>query len=398
MTPPPAGRGWTLAVLCMASAAWAFSFGLSVPLTSLWLQEAGYNGRIIGLNTSIYYLGVALASPFLPRLMALIGARNVVVLGMIVDGITVGLFPFVGGVPSWFLLRFLAGIGTAMSLIPMETHVNSNAPPTHRARDFGLYAVAVASGVGLGPGLGLPLFPVAPYLAFVLAGLASVLAAGLVHWGMAEWSDPTEVESPGAAPLAWRQNALSLGTAWVQGFLEGGMLTFLSTYLLGLGYTEAGASGLIGAMFVGIVAVQMPGAWLADRFGRLRVLLICHAVVLAGLLFLPGCREPLGLGMALFLVGACSAAVYPLGLALMGERLAPSGLARANAWYLTCNCAGSLVGPWLTGEVCDLLGPQAMFLTAATVVLVAAGGGLLVDSGPPEQIEPDTVVADRKAA
>jgi len=381
----------------MASAAWAFSFGLSVPLASLWLQEAGYSWRIIGLNTSVYYLGVVLASPFLPRLMSRIGARNVVVIGMILDGITVALFPFLSGVPSWFVLRFLAGVGTAMSLIPMETHVNSNAPPTHRAWDFGLYAVAVAAGVGLGPGLGLPLYPLAPHLAFVLAGLSAILASGLVRWGMPEWSDPIEAGSPGDAPLVWRQNALSLGTAWVQGFLEGAMLTFMSAYLLGLGYTEAGASGLMAAMFVGIVAVQMPGAWLADRLGRLQVLLVCHAVVLAGLLLLPGCHAPLALSLGLFLVGACSAAVYPLGLALMGERLAPSALSRANAWYLACNCAGSLVGPWLTGEVCDRLGPGAMFAVAAAVVLVAAGGGLLVDSGPPARSEPDAV-AEHQAA
>ena len=35
-------------------------------------------------------------------------------------------------------------MATALSIIPMETLVNHNAPPERRARDFGLYAFSVA--------------------------------------------------------------------------------------------------------------------------------------------------------------------------------------------------------------------------------------------------------------
>ncbi|HEY7156072.1 MAG TPA: hypothetical protein VH575_19060, partial [Gemmataceae bacterium] len=59
----------TLLMLCLASAGWAFSFGLSAPLASLWLRDAGRGARVIGLNTSLYYLGVALAALAVPCLM-----------------------------------------------------------------------------------------------------------------------------------------------------------------------------------------------------------------------------------------------------------------------------------------------------------------------------------------
>src|SRR5919204_630635 len=62
----------------------------------------------------------------------------------------------------------------------------------------------------------------------------------------------------------------------------------------------------------------------------------------------------------LFVVGACCAALYPLGLALLGERVPASGMARANAWYLACNCAGSLSGPVLIGLAIDALGQRAL--------------------------------------
>jgi MFS family permease len=360
----------TLTVLCLASAGWAFSFGVGAPLAALWLRDAGCRAKVIGANTSVYYLGVAVASLFVPRLMARAG-RGCVVAGMVVDAAVTALFPWVGPA-GWFLLRLLGGAATAMSLIPMETLVNHNAPPARRARDFGVYAFSVALGIGLGTLAGLPLYPLAPRLAFALGGLVTLAAAGVAWRGLPGGAAGAE-GTAGDQPLSLPGNVLSFGSAWAQGFLEGGMLTFLSIYLLALGYDEPAVSGLLGGLFLGVILFQVPAAWLADRLGRLRVLLACHAVLLAGMACLPFCTGPLGLGTWLFLMGACCAALYPLGLALLGERLPAGALARANAWYLACNCAGSLSGPALMGWAIDAFGQRGQFVAGAlAVVLVVA--------------------------
>jgi MFS family permease len=367
----------TLALLCLASLGWAFSFGLGAPLAALWLRDAGCSARVIGLNTSIYYLGVALTSVFVPRLMGW-GGRTCVVAGMALDAAVTALFPWGTGPAGWFLLRLLGGAGTALSLIPLETLVNRNAPPDRRASDFGLYAFAVALGVGLGSLVGLPLYPLAPRPAFVLGGLVTLFAAALAAWGLAPGRGPAEeavfdADTAEAGPLSVRAHMLSFGTAWAQGFLEGGMLTFLSLYLLTLGYTEVAVSWLLGGLFLGVILFQVPVAWLADWLGRTRVLLACHLVLLAGLACVPSCTGPLGLSFWLFLMGACCGAQYPLGLALLGERVAGTALARANAWYLASNCAGSLSGPVLIGLAIDRLGQRAQFAAAAAaLVLVLA--------------------------
>jgi MFS family permease len=363
-----------LTVLCLASAGWAFSFGVGAPLAALWLRDAGCSAKVIGANTSVYYLGVAVAALFVPWLMTRAG-RGCVVAGMVVDAAVTALFPWVGPA-GWFLLRLLGGAATAMSLIPMETLVNHNAPPPRRARDFGVYAFSVALGIGLGTLAGLPLYPLAPRLAFALGGLVTLAAAGLAWRGLPGGAAHAE-ETAGDQPLSLGGNFLSFGSAWAQGFLEGGMLTFLSIYLLALGYDGPAVSGLLGGLFLGVILFQVPAAWLADRLGRLRVLLGCHAVLLAGLACLPFCTGPLGLGTWLFLMGACCAALYPLGLALLGERLPAGALARANAWYLACNCAGSLSGPALMGWAIDAFGQRGQFVAGAlAVILVVANWAL----------------------
>jgi MFS family permease len=361
----------TLRILCLASACWAFSFGLGAPLASLWLRDAGRSARVIGLNTSIYYCGIALAAPLVPRLMRRAG-RACVLAGVVGDAAVTALFPWADSLPAWFALRLIGGVATALSLIPLETLVNHNAPPERRARDFGLYAFSVALGVALGSLVGLPLYPLVPRLAFGLGGAVTLAAAVLVWLGWPTQKAPIETLA-GDGPLSFRVNCLSYSTAWVQGFLEGGLITFLSIYLLGLGYNEGAVSLLAGGMFAGVIVCQVPVAWLADRLGRLHVLLGCHALLLAALLSVRWCPGTALLSVCLFVLGTCCGALYPLGLALLGDRVHPAGMARANACYLASNCAGSLCGPVLFGLIIDLFGQPSQFLVGGTSVAAAIG-------------------------
>jgi MFS family permease len=305
-------------------------------------------------------------------------SRLCVVGGIVADAVVIALFPWINVLAAWFVLRLLGGMATALSIIPMETLVNHNAPPEHRARDFGFYAFSVALGIALGSLVGLPLYPLVPRSAFALGGLVT-LASGVVAWigwPVGQAFQPDEVSQVRLESLTYGANTLSYGTAWVQGFLEGGLITFLSINLLGRGYSEGGVSLLVGGLFAGVILCQVPLAWLADRLGRLRVLLACHGLLLAALVSVRwGPGTPL-LAVSLFLLGTCCGALYPLGLALLGERTPAAELARANAWYLASNCAGSLCGPVLFGLAIKWFGQPSQFLAGAIAVAVILGLGI----------------------
>ncbi len=387
----------TLIVVCLASLGWAFSFGVGATLAAPWLTDAGFDKTTIGLNTSIYYFGIAVTSLALPWLMRRASSRACVVAGIFIDALTVALFPWAGGILGWFGLRVLGGVATALCLIPMETMVNRNAPPERRARDFGLYAFCVALGIGLGPVVGMKLYPFAPKMAFLLGGLAALAAALVAWWGLPVTDAGAEEETT-AVTVPFAANLLSFGTAWIQGFLEGGMITFLSVYLLALDYSSEAAGQLIGVLFVGVIAFQVPAAWLADRLDRRWVLLGCHAVVFTGMMCLPAHTGPVWLCVWLFLIGACCAALYPLGLALLGERIPPSAMGNANAWYLASNCAGSLSGPVVMGLVVEWWGWHGLFAVGAAVVLLVAVGGLGWERVRGRQPMPDETIAETKKA
>ena len=88
----PATR--TLVVLCLAAWFWSFSFGLGAPLASVWLKDAGYSETIVGLNTGIYYLGIALAAIGVPWLM------RRWLRGTLIVGMTAGDIPVTTGNPD----------------------------------------------------------------------------------------------------------------------------------------------------------------------------------------------------------------------------------------------------------------------------------------------------------
>ncbi|MBY0231651.1 MAG: MFS transporter [Gemmataceae bacterium] len=363
-----------LFLLSSASLGWAVSFGLLSALAPVWMKERGQSPSAIGLNTSLYYLGVAAAAPFVPWLMRRAG-RACVVAGMLGDALTTALFPFVEGALAWHLLRFLGGVATACSLIPMETQVNHEAPSERRAQDFSVYAFFVALGIGLGGAAGMPLYEVSPRSAFVLGGAVTLAAVALAWAGMPATVQKERSLAP--AGIAWWRHSLGFSTAWAQGFLEGAMAAFLLLWLRSRGH-----GGMLTVLLAGVVVAQLPLGWLADRWGRRRMLLACHALLLAGLLLAPLTPWMVPSGALLFLIGAACGALYPLGLALLGERLPKDALGEANAWYLAANCAGSLTGPLAIGLGAEALGLSALFSLGAVAVVLAASAALLPGEQP----------------
>lgn len=373
MTPPRSFGRRALAGICLAAAGWGFSFGLGAPLASLWLRDAWlrqsrYADTIIGLNSTVYYLAIALTAAAVPRLVRRWGIFCPIV-GMALSGVTVALFPWGAGATGWFGLRFLNGAAGALTIIPLETLVNQRSEDRHRARNFGIYAVSMALGWAAGSCFGLDVYTRSVPLSFLLGGAASAIAGMVFFVFMAAEAPAPCVEAASRRePLSWRPHFLSFGSAWAQGFLEGGMVGLLPVFLLSLGLSEQRVGGTLAGIMLGVIVLQVPVAWLADRLGKTGVLLGCYAATMTGLIGLVGCGQGPWLTAWLFVVGAFSGAFYPLGLAVLGDRAPPTQLASANAWYLAINCVGSLSGPAVCGAAMDLFGGRAMFVVAHVAV------------------------------
>lgn len=361
----------SLLLICSATACWAFSFGVGSQVVSHWLTAQGQSDTVIGLSHSFYYLGLAVAACAVPKMTRGLGPVGCASLGMILAGITVIFFPWGGSEWSWYLLRFLNGCAGAMSLVPLEIVVSRDSAAERKTQNFAYYGVSLTVGVALGICGGLSLYQPGDNLAFYLGGCVPI-GAGTLLFVMLKLP-PAGVQQVGRAPLFWGRNLLSYGTAWCQGFLEGGLVAFLTLFLLSRGISESIAGTLMGVTMIGVILFQIPVSWLADRLGKTPILLGCYAVVAIGLLTIPLLSNAIGLAIVLFCFGACTGAMYPLGLSLLSDRMSETGLARAYAWYLAIECVGSLIGAAAMGRARDDWGEAAMFhVGLAAVIAVLA--------------------------
>ncbi len=386
-----------LMLVCGVTAAWAVSFGLGTQATSHWLKLHDASDTLIGLVHASYYLGMAIAALCVPRLTSRLGLGTSS-LGMFVTGVSLAIFPFAGGAAGWVVIRWVSGAGCALSLIPLETYLSRKSPAARRAEMFSYYAVALTLAGAVGIALGLEGFNPdgilihvlgSPRNAFFLGAVFPLVGSMIVQHVLAreEWDAGVR-----AQPLAmcWKKHFLSFGTAWGQGFLEGGMLAFMSLFLVSQGLSTSAAGVLMGVTMVGVIAFQVPVAWIADRWGRAPTLLACYGVTIVGLLMVPWCTSHLWLGFWLFLFGACSGAMYPLGLSLLDDNLPASSLARAYAWYLAMECVGCQLGAAAMGWARDLWGGSAMFTVAALALVGVLASWMGVRSmKTPEAVDAD---------
>lgn len=382
----------TLLVIGLTSAGWAFSFGAGSQVVSHWLHDRGASNTAIGLNHSAYYLGLALASLAVPAAIRRFGCQAAA-LGMVASGVTLALFPC-GGYAGWFLFRFLNGCASALSLIPLETLVSQASPAATRSRNFGLYAVALTVGGALGLSVGLPMYETFGDWAYLCAGASSVIAGLVLE--LCVRRAPIQAPATGGGS-DWTRNVLSFGTAWYQGFLEGGMLAFLTLYLVSAGQTADAAGVLMGVMMVGVIAFQVPVAAVADRLGALPVLLACYAVVGGGLATIPLLTSGPWLAVVLFAFGACCGAMYPLGLTLLGTNESNGQAARAYSWYLAMECVGSQTGAAVMGQARDWWGEASMFAVGVAAVGVVLVPWLALRPRSSEAAAPEAT-ATRRAA
>jgi MFS family permease len=154
---------------------------------------------------------------------------------------------------------------------------------------------------------------------------------------------------------------------------------------------------LMGVTMVGVILFQVPVSWIADRFGKMATLLGCYGMVASGLLVMPWMADSLALAVLLFSFGACTGAMYPLGLSLLGDRVQESSLARAYSWYLAIECLGSVGGAAVMGVARDAWGETAMFGVgfSAVVGVLVIWIGLQFRAAP---VIPANLDGQRKAA
>lgn len=393
MTPPDTGfepridqaraereRFASLATIITAVFALGLSFGIGFPLTALTLEAWQTPKWLIGLAGAAPSLGVLLALPFLPRLVARLGVVKAISWGCLIGALGFLALGAFQSVPAWIAIRFLMSAGLALPWLAGETWINLVTREETRGRVIAIYAISFFSGYACGPlvldASGLTGF--APFAAgaaaMALTGLPIVLARRLAP-DVSGHNHGTSIFS------ALRLAPAGMMGGFIGGFAEMSYISLLGNVAIAGGLAESAALRLMTMMMIGGVVLQFPIGYLADKAPRTRVTVALALAFIALSLALPSVlAQPFAAGAVAFLLGGVILGFYTLGLAIVGEEVPVADLAAANAAFLVMYQVGAIIGPSAAGvamtsnPVTGFVITVSLAMALATPVLVWLAG------------------------
>lgn len=195
------------------------------------------------------------------------------------------------------------------------------------------------------------------------------------------WHTTLKHPALSAATQAGLVNNLNDGVAW--GLLP---LLFVASGL------ELSAVGVLAAIYPAVWGLgQLLTGGLSDRYGRRGLIAWGMAVQAVGLVAVTQTASFGGFALAMVLLGAGTAMVYPTLLAAIGDVTAPSWRASAVGTYRLWRDLGYVVGALLAGTLADRYDLRTPILAAAALTL-ASGVVVAVRMGDTRRAHVDATV------
>jgi MFS family permease len=363
---------------------------VAITMTTLVAKDMLGSATLAGLPGAISVLGTALGGNRLSALMDRIGRRRGLSVGygiLAVGAVGAAIATALGSFP--LLVIAMAVFGTGASADNLARYAAADVYPAHRrgsAIAFVVWAGTIGSVAGpslldpseaLGRALGID--PLAG--AYVLAGFAAAIALGVVSVMLrpdplefADRGDPTEaVTRAPLSPLVWTALVV-LAVGHVVMVL---IMVMTPIHLRDNGHGLGTVGLIISAHTLGMFALSPLTGMVADRIGRLPVILAGHMLLaVAALLAAAADESATGLlALALFLLGLGWNFSFVAGSALLTEGANPAvrvrrqGLGDAIVWT-SAAIAGLGSGFLLTASSYAVLSIVAASFTVLPVVLV----------------------------
>ena len=378
----------SVALLSVGQVLGGLGLGATLSLGAIIAESLSGSPAWSGMAATMSTLGAAAAAIPLARLARSRGRRVALAVGALVA--TAGALltitsVVVGSFPLLLLALACLGSGTAVAL-QARFAATDLAGASHRARDLSLVVWATSLGAVVGPNLvgpgervgealGLP--PLAgPFVFTVVAQLAAALV-----YTVGLRPDPLLLRQKlDAAPVATamapaaarpRRAAFAIAAVALSHAVMVAVMSMTPVHLTGHGSSITVVGLVISLHIAGMYALSPVFGALADRLGRVPVMLGGQAVLVAALLTVAlGAESHVGVTVGLVLLGLGWSAATVAGSALLAESVvAERRSVMQGRSDLAMNAAGALGGA-LAGPVLTLLGYAGLASVALVIVAV----------------------------
>ncbi len=385
----------SLGTLFCVSVIDVLGFGVLIPLIPYMGERFHASPEVITAILGSYSLCQFLAAPLWGRLSDRHGRRAILMSSLGGACLSYALLAVASGLGLLLLSRMLAGF-MAGNLAAAFAYASDVSAPQERAHSMGIVGAAIGVGFMFGiPVGGMLAGNDAATASFVRPALVSVglslLAILLVKLRLPESRTPAqraEVRAHGASPLRLLREraalrsiaAAALLVVCSYGILES-IFVIWAFHRFGVGPRTVGLA-LFG---VSLLTVLMQGGVVRALVPRLGEAMLGGAGALAyalGLLLVAAAGRSVPLvGAGLALAGIGMGAFTPCASALASKQSRGDDRGAVMGTYQASTSLARVIGPFLSGYLYQLLGPDAPFIAGALITLPAIGLLLRVRHG-----------------
>lgn len=345
-----------------------FSMGIFNPLISILMGQHGVSQLLIGINSSLYYLIIALFSPLAASLIRLYGIRPVAAAGILLTTFAASAFPNTDSLSIWFILRIVMGLGVCCYMIAGQTGLSIYASDRRRGLIVALHGSAFGIGFIISPVIGTMLYSHFPKLAFACGGM--VIFSGILAVFYLLPAHTIHYRYSISLGLLQRIS-IPLHGAFIYGAMEGILVTLLPLLLL----HQSIPLELIGlplTLFMVASGVGMiPVSYFGDRFGRSTVLFFSSLIGLLTLLAVSTIEHAHIITISSVILGLSLGTFFPVTLAMIGSMLPESEMHSGSGLFTASFSYGCAAGPLFAAILMSLFGDKHIFtLIVALLILL----------------------------
>jgi len=366
-------------------------FGVVVPVLPVYAKSFGVDNFAVGAIISAFALMRFVSSPFVGKLIDLLGERTVLSVGIGIVSLSSALAGLAQNYPQLLILRGVGGIGSAMFTVAAMTLLLGSAAPSIRARSIGFYQGGFLIGGMAGPALGGLLAGIsltAPF--FFYAGTLAV--AGIIGIILLKPADRQGSNATAAlAPLLPFRTVLkdtryraallaNFSQGWTSFGVRGALVPILVLEVL------RGPSSWTGIAFAVAAVAQAialaPASKFVDTVGRRPAIIGAYALAAATIMCVPFSPNIWVLTILLSLYGVAAAFMGTAPAASVGDAAGRSG-GRPVAVFSMVSDLGAIIGPLAAGFLADSVSYEVAFAVGALLLLATSAYAFRMPRGVP---------------
>ena len=265
----------------------------------------------------------------------------------------------------WFALRLAAGFGFAGCYMIAESWLNERVSNAQRGLVFSVYAIVTQAGMMAGQFTLATAAPSADTL-FMLGAILYALAVVPTAISKAQSPAPLNRIRLDVRSLFARSPVAFIG-ALLSGLISSAWTNFAPVYGLAVGLSNAAIATVLAVAMLGSVVFQLPIGRMSDLVDRrYAMVIVCLFGAATGtaltVLSESGTFGPL-FYVAIACYGSAIYSIYALVVAHGNDYAENGSFVETASALLILYGVGTMVGPLLTAQLIDALGPTGLFTT-----------------------------------